>query len=93
MCGDNGGNNVCVVDPDPTPPQIPDNPLPPTGDCIDPTLCIQVPVITATSCNQCPCQFADFSSDLIIGDKIRATLRDATQNTLYRYSNPYIIIE
>lgn len=92
-CGEYNNNNVCIIDPVPTTPQIPINPLPPTGDCIDPTLCIQVPPITPTTCNQCPCQFADFASDLIIGDKIRATLRDATQNTLYRYANPYLITE
>lgn len=90
-CGDYNGNNVCIVDPNPAPPQIPVNPLPPTGDCTDPTTCIQIPPITPTTCNQCPCQFADFASDLIIGDKVRATLRDATQTTLYRYANPYLI--
>lgn len=92
-CGDYNGNNVCIVDPIPTTPQIPTNPIPPTGDCVDPTTCIKIPPITSTTCNQCPCQFADFASDLIIGDKIRATLRDATQNTLYRYATPTIVNE
>ena len=92
-CGDYNGNNVCIVDPAPTLPQIPVDPVPPTGDCTDPTTCIQVPPITPTTCNQCPCQFADFASDLMVGDKIRATLRDQTQTTLYRYANPYLINE
>jgi len=92
-CWDYNGNNVCIIDPIPTPPQIPVNPLPPTGDCTDPTTCIQIPPIIPTTCNQCPCQFADFASDLIIGDKVRATLRDQTQTTLYRYANPYLINE
>lgn len=92
-CGDYNGNNVCIIDPNPTIPQIPVNPIPPTGDCTDPTTCIQIPPITPTTCNQCPCQFADFASDLIIGDKVRATLRDQTQTTLYRYANPYLINE
>ena len=92
-CWNYNGNNVCIVDPIPTTPQIPVNPLPPTGDCTDPTTCIQIPPITPTTCNQCPCQFADFASDLIIGDKVRATLRDQTQTTLYRYANPYLINE
>jgi hypothetical protein len=30
---------------------------------------------------------------MIIGDKIRAILRDGTYTTLYRYSSPYLITE
>ena len=89
-CGENNWNNVCIVDPTPEPPYIPSNPTP---NCTDPTRCIQISPIIPTTCNQCPCQFADFASEFIIGDKIRAQLRDVSYQTLYRYSSPYIITE
>jgi hypothetical protein len=89
-CDNVNGNNRCTIDPNPQTPEIPNNPTP---NCTDPTVCIQWPPITPTICNQCPCQFADFASDMIIGDKIRAILRDGTYTTLYRYSSPYLITE
>lgn len=92
ICNNNNGNNVCSFTTwTIAPPTLPSNP--PTTTCTDPTTCIQIPPILPLSCNQCPCQFADFSSDLIIWDQIRALLREDTQTTLYRYSSPYIITE
>jgi len=55
----------------------------------DVRLCIDIPNIW--TCNQCPCQFADFSSDLTNNDQVRAILRDKKKTTQYRLSLPWIV--
>ena len=39
------------------------------------------------SCNSCPCEYADFSADLVKWDSIRAKLWDKSLSAFYRYSN------
>jgi hypothetical protein len=39
------------------------------------------------NCNICPCEYVDFSTDLIKGDVIRAKLWDKSLFEFYRYSN------
>ena len=43
--------------------------------------------IVNDNCNICPCEYADFSADLIKWDMIRAKLWDKSSFTFYRYSN------
>lgn len=52
-------------------------------------LCIDSPPIW--TCNQCPCQFADFSSDLTNNDQVRAILRDNKKTIQYKFSLPWIV--
>ena len=42
--------------------------------------------IVEQNCNTCPCQYADFTSDLRAGDIIRAVLQDVPRNVFYTYS-------
>ena len=55
----------------------------------DVKLCIEIPQIG--TCNQCPCQFADFSSDLTNNDQVRAILRDKKKTIQYKFSLPWIV--
>jgi len=48
-------------------------------------------IVQATQCNQCPCQFWDFSDDLTNNDKVRAVLRDKKKTILYKFSLPWIV--
>ena len=48
-------------------------------------------VVKPTQCNQCPCQFADFASDLTNNDQVRAVLRDKKKTIQYKFSLPWII--
>jgi hypothetical protein len=48
-------------------------------------------VVQPIECNQCPCQFADFASDLNNNDQIRAVLRDKKKTILYKFSLPRIV--
>ena len=47
--------------------------------------------IQATQCNQCPCQFWDFASDLTNNDQVRAVLRDKKKTIQYKFSLPWIV--
>lgn len=85
ICGTNtNGNNVCIDGPGigPQPPVIG------WPGCTDPANCISIPPIATNTCNQCPCQFADFTADLSNYDTVRALLLDQTTNVLYKYSLP-----
>ena len=65
-----------------------------TSGCPDISACMQdlnTIGIISLSCNQCPCQFSDFSSDLTNGDEVKAILRDVKKTILFRYSKPRII--
>ncbi|MDR2416019.1 MAG: hypothetical protein LBD75_05440 [Candidatus Peribacteria bacterium] len=42
--------------------------------------------IIEQNCNTCPCQYADFASDLRENDQIRAKLRDQGRKIFYRFS-------
>ncbi|MDR0859508.1 MAG: hypothetical protein LBO09_00570 [Candidatus Peribacteria bacterium] len=42
--------------------------------------------IVEQNCNMCPCPYADFASDLILKDRIRAKLRDASRKVFYSFS-------
>ncbi len=53
------------------------------------TLCVIMPEVG--TCNQCPCQFADYSSDLANNDQVRAILRDTKKTIQYRFSAPRIV--
>ena len=55
----------------------------------DVKLCVDVPNIG--TCNQCPCQFADYASDLTNSDQVRAILRDKKKTIQYRFSQPWIV--
>ncbi|MFA6256352.1 MAG: thrombospondin type 3 repeat-containing protein [Candidatus Absconditabacterales bacterium] len=55
----------------------------------DVKLCIDIPAIG--TCNQCPCQFADFSNDLTNNDQVRAILRDNKKTIQYKFSLPWIV--
>jgi hypothetical protein len=84
ICGtNNNNNNVCIDDPSS------DNPIGTVGEpwCQDPWNCITLPPIIASSCNQCPCPFADFAGDLAPFDEVRATLRDITRDTIFGISS------
>ncbi len=48
-------------------------------------------IVKPTACNQCPCQFSDFSSDLVNNDQVRAILRDKKKTIQYRFSLPWIV--
>lgn len=48
-------------------------------------------IITPKECNQCPCQFTDFASDLTNNDQIRAILRDNKKTIQYKFSLPWIV--
>ena len=39
------------------------------------------------NCNICPCEYVDYSTDLIKWDFVRAKLRDKSLSVFYRYSN------
>ncbi len=83
----------CLDDEDPCPdlpwdpnwtykccPELPPGPpetLCPDGDC---------PLVNPI-CNQCPCQFADYSNTLQKDDQVRARLRDQWFMVHYNYSN------
>ena len=43
--------------------------------------------VTNDNCNICPCEYADFSVDLIKWDLVRAKLWDKSLLEIYRYSN------
>ena len=43
--------------------------------------------VTNDSCNSCPCEYVDFSTDLVKWDSIRAKLWDKSLSAFYRYSN------
>ncbi|MDR2190688.1 MAG: hypothetical protein LBP53_05945 [Candidatus Peribacteria bacterium] len=47
--------------------------------------------IVEQNCNSCPCQYADFASDIRGDDKIRAKFRDKTRSIWYRFS-PEILV-
>ena len=47
--------------------------------------------ISNGSCNSCPCEYADFSTDLVKWDSIRAKLWDKSLSAFYRYSNSVAI--
>lgn len=55
----------------------------------DVRLCIDIPNVW--TCNQCPCQFAEFASDLTNNDQVRAILRDKKKTTQYKFSLPWIV--
>ncbi|EKD25603.1 MAG: hypothetical protein ACD_80C00012G0019 [uncultured bacterium (gcode 4)] len=55
----------------------------------DVKLCINIPNVG--TCNQCPCQFSDFTSDLTNNDQVRAILRDKKKTTPYKFSLPWIV--
>ncbi len=48
-------------------------------------------IVKPTECNQCPCQFSDFSSDITNDDQIRAILQDKKKTTQYKFSLPWIV--
>lgn len=48
-------------------------------------------IVQPTECNQCPCQFWDFSDDLTKNDKVRAVLRDKEKTIQYKFSLPWIV--
>jgi hypothetical protein len=48
-------------------------------------------IVKSTECNQCPCQFWDFASDLTNNDEVRAILRDKKKTTQYKFSLPWIV--
>lgn len=48
-------------------------------------------IVKPTTCNQCPCQFGDFASDLTNNDQIRAVLRDKKKTIQYKFSSPWIV--
>jgi len=48
-------------------------------------------IVKPTTCNQCPCQFWDFASDLTNNDQIRAILRDNKKTIQYKLSLPWIV--
>jgi len=62
------------------------NPISPLVDISNDDLIIQ-----PTLCNQCPCQFADFSNDIHKNDEIRALLRNQEKTILYRFSHTRIV--
>lgn len=47
--------------------------------------------IHTNQCNQCPCQFGDFASDLTTNDQIRAVLRDKKKTIQHAFSLPRIV--
>ena len=47
--------------------------------------------VTNDSCNSCPCEYADFATDLVKWDSIRAKLWDKSLSAFYRYSNSVAI--
>ncbi len=49
------------------------------------------PFIEAGECWQCPCPYADYSSALRQGDRVRALLLDPSWSYIYRYSAPKLI--
>lgn len=48
-------------------------------------------IVKPSECNQCPCQFWDFASDLTNNDQVRAILRDNKKTIQYRFSLPWIV--
>jgi len=62
------------------------NPIDPLADITNNTL-----IIKPTVCNQCPCQFWDFASDLANNDQVRAILRDKKKTIQYKFSQPRIV--
>ena len=48
-------------------------------------------VVKPAECNQCPCQFSDFASDLTNNDQVRAILRDNKKTIQYKFSLPWIV--
>jgi hypothetical protein len=48
-------------------------------------------IVKPSACNQCPCQFSDFASDLTNNDQVRAVLRDNKKTIQYRLSLPWIV--
>lgn len=48
-------------------------------------------VVEPTQCNQCPCQYSDFASDLNNNDQVRAILRDKKKTIQYKFSLPRIV--
>jgi len=48
-------------------------------------------IVKPTECNQCPCQFSDFASDLTNNDQVRAVLRDKKKTIQYKFSLPWIV--
>jgi len=55
----------------------------------DVSLCTDISSIW--TCNQCPCQFADFASDLTNNDQVRAILQDKKKTIQYKFSLPWIV--
>ncbi len=45
--------------------------------------------ISAINCMSCPCHYADYEWDIVVGDHIRAWLYDQDGELLYRYSIPF----
>ncbi len=48
-------------------------------------------IVDPAQCNQCPCQYGDFSSDLTNNDQVRAILRDNKKTIQYKFSLPWIV--
>lgn len=48
-------------------------------------------IVKSTECNQCPCQFSDYSSDLTNNDQVRAVLRNKKKTIQYKVSLPWIV--
>jgi hypothetical protein len=42
-------------------------------------------------CNQCPCQYVDFLTNLSNNDQVQAFLRDTKKTILYNFSLPWIV--
>lgn len=55
------------------------------------TTLVQDTLVVTTECNQCPCQFWDFSSDLTNNDQVRAILRNKKKTIQYKFSLPWIV--
>ncbi len=49
------------------------------------------PFIHADECEQCPCPYADYSSALRQGDRVRVLLLDPAGSYIYKYSPPKVI--
>jgi len=45
-------------------------------------------IICPTECLSCPCAFSDFANDLMLDDKIKASLWDYNTEILYSESIP-----
>ncbi len=48
-------------------------------------------IVKPTACNQCPCQFWDFASDLTNNDQVRAILQNKEKTIQYKFSLPWIV--